>query len=76
MYFYEIHKYLNMYFNEIIVICNDMHVYITRKDSFNLYYIHVIHSVMQCVAVCCSMLQCAAVGCSGLRCVAVRCGVL
>jgi len=35
-----------------------------------------IHSVLQCVAVCCSVLQCVAVCCSVLQCVAVCCSVL
>jgi len=35
-----------------------------------------LHSVLQCVAVCCSVLQCVAVCCSVLQCVAVSFNVL
>ena len=41
-----------------------------------VYSYDVMHSVSQCVAVCCSVLQCVAVCCSVLQCVAVCCSVL
>jgi len=35
-----------------------------------------VHTVLQCVAVCCSVLQCVAVCCSVLQCVAACCSML
>jgi len=49
-----------------------VYVNVQNQRAWTMHMMHAsMHTVLQCVAVCCSVLQCVAVCCSVLQCVAV-----